>query len=155
MQRYSCDGYMDQTDDGAWVEHSDAAALISAKDAEIERLTRERDYRERQMDDNRKTFTKFIDDLWQAIIVAHHPTYGDWEYPAQAHRHLVAEVDDIRRRLALAVAEVKAWRACKGFTNERVFWAAAWSWEDGNCVLSSRSSTDADPVLRAMIGGGE
>ena len=97
MQRYSCDGYMDQTDDGAWVEHSDAAALIAAKDAEIAELN---------------------------------------------------------RRLALAVAEVRSWRACKGFTNERVFWAAAWSWEDGNCVLSTRSSTDADPVLREMVEKG-
>lgn len=33
--------------------------------------------------------------LWDEIIVARRPTYGDWEYPGVAYRHLKLEFDDI------------------------------------------------------------
>lgn len=32
-----------------------------------------------------------IDDLWKEVILSANPTYGDWEYPGQAYRHLLAE----------------------------------------------------------------
>lgn len=81
--------------DGQWVLHSDAAAQLAAKDAEIANLT---------------------------------------------------------RRLALAVAEVRAWRqlADARFKGRTMY--------DGDQFTDARSAiaaTDADPVLRAMIGGGE
>ena len=40
--------------------------------------------------------------LWDEIIVAHKPNYGDWEYPGQAYRHIKAEFDEIRAALANA-----------------------------------------------------
>jgi len=36
-----------------------------------------------------------IDRLWNEIIVARKPNYGDWSYPAEAYRHLKAEFDDL------------------------------------------------------------
>ncbi len=68
--------------------------------ARLAAAERERDDQKAQLKDNSKTHEKFIDELWQAIIVKHSPDYGDWEYPAQAFRHLVAEVDFVRERLA-------------------------------------------------------
>ena len=35
--------------------------------------------------------------LWDEVLVAHRPTYGDWEYPGQAYRHLKAEYEAIRK----------------------------------------------------------
>ena len=46
---------MEAVDDGNWVKHSDAAALIAAKDAEIEGLTRENaDLRAKLADSNHR-----------------------------------------------------------------------------------------------------
>src|SRR5690242_10244679 len=38
-----------------------------------------------------------LDRLWKDIIIARSPTYGDWEYPGQAYRHLKAEFEDLRK----------------------------------------------------------
>lgn len=38
--------------------------------------------------------------LWQDIILAHNPDYGDWEYPGQAYRHIKAEHDEALARVA-------------------------------------------------------
>lgn len=35
--------------------------------------------------------TDAIDDLWRDIILETHPDYGDWEYPGEAYRHILAE----------------------------------------------------------------
>lgn len=32
-----------------------------------------------------------LDQLWRDIILSKDPSYGDWEYPGQAYRHLSAE----------------------------------------------------------------
>lgn len=37
-----------------------------------------------------------LDLLWQDIILSRDPNYGDWEYPGQAYRHLLAEYRDIK-----------------------------------------------------------
>lgn len=36
-----------------------------------------------------------IDDLWREVILGKMPGYGDWEYPGQAYRHLVAEYREL------------------------------------------------------------
>lgn len=37
-----------------------------------------------------------IDLLWKDIILSKDPNYGDWEYPGQAYRHLLAEYRDLQ-----------------------------------------------------------
>ena len=37
-----------------------------------------------------------IDKLWKGIVLARDPNYGDWEYPGQAYRHLLAEYNDLK-----------------------------------------------------------
>ncbi len=38
-----------------------------------------------------------IDRLWNEIIVARKPDYGDWSYPDEAYRHLKAEFEELHR----------------------------------------------------------
>jgi len=46
--------------------------------------------------------------LWDEIIVANKPDYGDWEYAGQAYRHLKAEWNDlVKERDALVRAGTK------------------------------------------------
>lgn len=45
-----------------------------------------------------------LDLLWKEVILAHKPNYGDWEYPGQAYRHLLAEFNDLRLALSAATA---------------------------------------------------
>ncbi len=40
-----------------------------------------------------------LDSLWEKIILARRPNYGDWEYPVQASRHIVAEWEEMERKL--------------------------------------------------------
>lgn len=37
-----------------------------------------------------------LDMLWKDIILSRDPNYGDWEYPGQAYRHLLAEYHDLQ-----------------------------------------------------------
>lgn len=46
-----------------------------------------------------------LEKLWQEIIVARRPKYGDWEYPGQAYRHLKAEYDELRKQVAALTAD--------------------------------------------------
>ncbi len=41
-----------------------------------------------------------LDRLWEKIILARRPNYGDWEYPVQASSHIVAEWEEMERKLA-------------------------------------------------------
>lgn len=41
--------------------------------------------------------------LWDEIIVARRPNYGDWEYPGQAYRHIKAEFEELLTALALVM----------------------------------------------------
>lgn len=95
MERYewvrtASGNYMRKLEHGDWVPHSDAAAQLAAKDAEIANLT---------------------------------------------------------RRLALAVAEVKAWRSTHVRNRCRLLGEPC-----KRC--DAVDATDADPVLRAMIEKG-
>ena len=104
--------YMEPCPDGNWVKHSDAAAQLAAKDAEIAGLT---------------------------------------------------------RRLALAVAEVRAWREASGTMPKQRSAAdhdhdreGKWNWTGETCdecavwiaADEARAATDADPVLAKMIEKG-
>jgi hypothetical protein len=53
------------------------------------------------------------------------------------------EIAELHRRLALAVAEVKAWRA----------WADVGDRDSTFTTDKARAATDADPELAKMIGG--
>jgi hypothetical protein len=63
------------------------------------------------------------------------------------------EIAELQRRLALAVAEVRAWRQADGEHD--------WTGETNGpqhmitSVMFARGATDADPELAKMIGGGE
>jgi hypothetical protein len=56
-----------------------------------------------------------LDKLWRDIILVRRPSYGDWEYPGQAYRHLLAEFNELgeralraeRRLTELALGEVE------------------------------------------------
>lgn len=69
-----------------------------------------------------------------------------------------AALDDANRRLALAVAEVKAWRvryaskcpADAGTLEHLAYYTAA-----AKSLAAARAATNADPVLAKMIGGVE
>ncbi len=37
-----------------------------------------------------------LDQLWREVITSQHPEYGDWEYPGQAYRHLMAEYRELK-----------------------------------------------------------
>ena len=52
-----------------------------------------------------------LDLLWQEIIIAHKPDYGDWEYPGQAYRHIKAEFEDAMQRAEKAADEAELLRA--------------------------------------------
>ena len=41
-----------------------------------------------------------LDTLWEKMILARNPNYGDWEYPGQAGRHLVAEWEAVQAELS-------------------------------------------------------
>jgi len=45
-----------------------------------------------------------LDHLWKEIVLARKPDYGDWEYPAQACRHILAEIKEI------LTEQIKAWK---------------------------------------------
>ena len=49
--------------------------------------------------------------LWRDIIIARNPKYGDWEYPGQAYRHLLAEHKEVIERAEKAEAEAARLRA--------------------------------------------
>lgn len=55
--------------------------------------------------DERNPAAQAIDDLWRAVILAHKPDYGDWEYPGQAYRHILAEFNELRERLLFTTNE--------------------------------------------------
>lgn len=41
-----------------------------------------------------------LDWIWRDIVLKYRPNYGDWEYPAQAYRHIVAEYEELRTMYA-------------------------------------------------------
>lgn len=128
LQRYSMmrdPARLDEDWQGQWVQHSDAAAQLAAKDAEIEALKQERD-------DARHAFTSTDRDYAESIF----------------------RVADLTRRLALAVAEVqmaRTWVADQKTHDGAVF---ATYGEYSPEYMAARAATDADPVLRAMIEKG-
>lgn len=73
----------------AWREREQLADLLSK---EIERIN--------------VPCAEAIGQMWAAIILAVKPNYGDWEYAAQAARHIEAEVADIRSALSAAHARI-------------------------------------------------
>jgi hypothetical protein len=51
--------------------------------------------------------------LWKEVILAKAPDYGDWEYPGQAYRHLIAEFNALRAELDETRAELDALKAAQ------------------------------------------
>jgi hypothetical protein len=51
-----------------------------------------------------------LDKLWRDVILVHKPKYGDWDYPGMAYRHLLAEFNELRGKLAGAQAELQQLR---------------------------------------------
>lgn len=48
--------------------------------------------------------------LWNDIILKKYPNYGDWEYPGQAYRHIVAEFNDLSAEIVALKAANEARR---------------------------------------------
>jgi hypothetical protein len=107
--------FMAASDDGPWVRLADAQSTIDAANQRAERAERERDE-------------------WKR----------DAENAGKERWNETQRATDAERRLALAVAEVKAWRA--------VTLQPGWT---GTLPVGAMVATDADPVLAKMIGGGE
>lgn len=40
-----------------------------------------------------------LDCLWREVILKRKPDYGPWEYPGQAYRHIMAEIEEIKREV--------------------------------------------------------
>jgi hypothetical protein len=68
-----------------------------AAEQQIKTLAQERDAALKALDarDEDNPAAQALDDLWRDIILARNPAYGDWEYPGQAYRHLLAEHRDV------------------------------------------------------------
>lgn len=49
-----------------------------------------------------------LDKLWKDILLARNPNYGDWEYPAQAYRHIRDEFNDQEKVVAALRAQLAA-----------------------------------------------
>ncbi len=43
--------------------------------------------------------------LWKEIILANRPDYGEWEYPGQAYRHILAEFKELERSARTASSQ--------------------------------------------------
>ena len=60
-----------------------------------------------------------LDALWDDIILAHKPNYGEWEYPGMAARHITAAFYDLRAdnvRLREVLADAQDY-ICSGITD--------------------------------------
>lgn len=56
-----------------------------------------------------------LDELWKAVILSNKPDYGDWEYPGQAFRHLLAEWNELKaERNSLLSASETLWSELRG-----------------------------------------
>ena len=44
-----------------------------------------------------------LDELWDKVILKRKPNYGPWEYPMQAVRHILAEIEEIKLEARLEV----------------------------------------------------
>jgi len=71
-------------------------------DANIALLTKERDearaYRDaavKEMADHNTASANALEMLWKDIVLKRKPDYGPWEYPAQAYRHIMDEVEEM------------------------------------------------------------
>lgn len=69
-----------------------------------------------------------LDLLWRDVILAHKPEYGDWEYPGFAYRHLLAEFNDLRARVAQQADELAAISVTMGLVwhdmgENKILWA--------------------------------
>ena len=100
-------------------------ARVADLEREVERLTSSR------TEDN--PCAQALDDLWKATILARNPSYGDWEYPAQAYRHLLIEF-----REAVQAARAEEREACADHVRSvglRFSWASPGDyrlgWESG------------------------
>jgi len=160
MQRYMIQtgsglgGPLVRSDFGAFVLHSDAAAQLAAKDAEIERL-----------EGDLLTFNN----IGYELRVRAEKAERERDEALEALRIRLSETidssktPDATRRLALAVAEVRAVRENERALDELITGTLAEDPHAENKVLAdkrhaidaARAATDADPVLAKMIGGGE
>lgn len=41
--------------------------------------------------------SKALDSIWKEVILKRYPNYGDWEYAAQAARHIIAEFKEPKK----------------------------------------------------------
>ena len=146
---------MEAVEDGNWVKHSDAAAQLAAKDAEIERL-----------EGDLLTFNN----IGYELRVRAEKAERERDDALEALRVRLSEsidsskTPDATRRLALAVAEVAKWREGHNAGSDDhgpfiVYADDVTPCEEEMCEYmkqldAARAATDADPVLRAMIEKG-
>jgi hypothetical protein len=165
MERYFISGVLGRAepcDGGPWVLYRDAQAAVKEATKRAEDAERERDEWKRDAENAGKERWAETQRAERAeAYVAGENLRSDFRTAAEmraaldeARERIAAltgivssETNDVARRLALAVAEVRAFRSRHG--NEP-------------CVLNSKSycdlceamqATDADPVLAKMIGG--
>jgi hypothetical protein len=56
--------------------------------------------------------------LWDEIIVARSPNYGDWEYPGQAYRHIKAEFSAVLTALETLLKMIDAGMLVRNTSND-------------------------------------
>lgn len=84
-------------DDDSYPEPDDEIHALKKRIATLEQEIEQ----ERKAGEQRNTACgDALEKLWQEIIIAKSPDYGEWEYPGQAYRHLKAEYDDQQKRIA-------------------------------------------------------
>lgn len=55
-----------------------------------------------------------LDDLWKKIVIANQgEDYGDWEYPAQAYRHILIEYEELKEKYNKLVKELE--KTCQDY----------------------------------------
>ena len=80
---------------------------------------------QKEMDTKNMASSKQLDNLWKDVVLAKRPDYGDWEYPAQAYRHIMAEFNDLKaenKRLKERLKDSTDWLRCnlQGVETEQI-----------------------------------
>lgn len=78
--------------------------------------------------------------LWDHIIVARRPDYGDWEYPGQAYRHIKAEFDQVYDALAGVMKLIDEGALVRSMSDE---FAAGWAMRQIPLVMALKKAHDA------------
>lgn len=89
-----------------------------------------------------------LDKLWNEIILANHPNYGEWQYPGQAYRHIRDEFDALGSRLRAIARPTSG--PDKPITTDKVQRVPPINFSGGPHVFEAR---EGQPLCKWCFGG--